>query len=178
MSGILGIMRGHHGILTVESMLNRGTTITVYFPALPNLSEATIQEEVPALTAHAKGETKQGSEKDKPLILIVDDEEALRNMTGLMLQDMGYDLMYAEDGEEAVAVYREHQESIDAVVLDMTMPRMSGEQCLKKLREIRPDVRVLLVSGYHEVEFKGLGEFLGKPFRLADLREKVSSLLQ
>ena len=185
MSAILGIVRGHHGFLTLKSALQQGTTITIYFPALITLSSGVLQHD--EVRPEATGTLEKiaatysmglSERRGEALILVVDDENALREMTGLMLQDDGYDVLYAGDGEEALAIYAEESDVIDLVVLDMTMPRMNGETCLEKLREIRDDVRVLLVSGYHETEFQHLGDFLGKPFSVGALKQKISKLLQ
>lgn len=116
------------------------------------------------------------------MILVVDDEDLVRNVAQLMIERLGYGVVAAADGEEAVAVFRERAPEFTAVMLDMTMPRMSGVQTLEALREIRPGIPVILVSGYGEQDavarFEGhrLSGFLQKPFQLPGLREKLEAV--
>jgi CheY-like chemotaxis protein len=112
-------------------------------------------------------------------VLIVDDEETVRNVARLMLQRFGMTVLTAADGKEGVDVFREHHAEIDAVLLDMTMPRLSGEDAFRQMRDIRKDVRVVLCSGYNEKEAtshfdgQGLAGFLQKPFELQSLVAKM-----
>ncbi|MDQ6994906.1 MAG: response regulator [Mariprofundaceae bacterium] len=183
MSAILGIVRSHHGVLTLDTIEGQGTTITVYFPASSNLSvDASNEIPTPKHLSVTHLDTSSMLSETKPrngeaLILVVDDEETLREMTGLMLEDLGYDVLYAANGEEAVHLYEKEQQHIDLILLDMTMPKMNGQTCLAKIQAICHDVPVLLMSGYSETEFQHLGDFLGKPFSLEDLKQKVFKLL-
>ncbi len=117
-------------------------------------------------------------------ILIVDDEEAVREVASLMLKRFGFDILTAGDGIEALEVYKENGSDIVMVLLDMTMPHMGGEETFTELRRINPDVRVLLCSGYNEQDAtshftgKGLAGFIQKPFQLEKLVLMVCRILK
>jgi CheY-like chemotaxis protein len=116
-------------------------------------------------------------------VLVVDDEEIVRNLAKKMVEIAGFSVLTANDGEEAVRLYREHQNEIACVLLDLTMPKMGGEEAFRAIRQISPDVRVILSSGYSEEtatgRFAGMGlaGFIQKPYQLdtmiATLREAV-----
>ncbi len=124
-----------------------------------------------------------GDTQRKPTILVVDDEELVRNVSKLMLERLGYQVSVAADGVEAVDLFRKTPDAIDLVLLDMTMPRMGGLETFHALRALRPDIRVVLASGYNEQDAaerfrgEGLAGFLQKPFQLPTLREKVGAAL-
>ena len=116
-------------------------------------------------------------------ILVVDDEETVRTLAGHILENFGFQVLMAADGAEAVAIFAEHHAEISAVLLDMTMPHMGGEEAYRELRQIKPDVRVLLSSGYTEAEAtdrfagKHLAGFIQKPYRATALIEKINEVL-
>jgi len=180
MSAVLGIVRGHHGFLSVQSEMGQGSTIRALFPAVEatresnGLQEAAVSHDpiAPATTAITLP-TLRG----KGLMLVVDDEADVREITGMMLRDLGYDVMLAEDGKQALHIYAAYAQKIDAVVLDLTMPVMGGEECLQQLKGVDPDVRVLMVSGYSEEALTGGELFLGKPFSCTALKESIARLL-
>jgi len=115
-------------------------------------------------------------------ILVVDDDETVRTVTRRILERAGFDAILAADGVEALHAYRATP-GIVLVLMDMTMPRMDGEECFRELRRYDPAVRVILTSGYNEQDAttrfvgKGLAGFIQKPYRPTDLIEKVESLL-
>jgi CheY-like chemotaxis protein len=117
------------------------------------------------------------------LILLVDDEEMIVRGGRRMLRAIGYDVVCARDGLEALELYREHAEEIRAVVLDLAMPRMSGSQTYKALREIDPEVKVLVSSGYTEdlgpsdLLTRGAKAFVHKPYGIAELAAALSRVL-
>ena len=123
--------------------------------------------------ATARGET----------VLVVDDEQIVRRTAKTMLEGYGYSVVLAENGREAVELYRVLADKIALILLDMTMPLMGGEETFRELKTIRPEVRVLLSSGYNEVEAirrftgKGLAGFIQKPYSAIALTEKVRSVL-
>jgi two-component system cell cycle sensor histidine kinase/response regulator CckA len=172
LAALLGIVRGHRGAVTVESEVGQGTTIRVLFPASDRPQEVLDAEH--QVVAPWKGEGT---------VLVVDDEEVAREVATLMFRDSGFSLLTAKDGHEGVEVFRQHADSIVAVVLDMTMPRMNGKVAFQELRRIRDDVKVILVSGYHEEDARrrfdteGLSGFLQKPFVRAQLMEKLGEAL-
>lgn len=115
-------------------------------------------------------------------ILVVDDEEMILEMARSILEQSGYTVIMAENGEQAISIFREVADQISAVLLDMTMPVMSGEKTLKLLRAINPDVPVLLSSGFSEIEAlerfpgKAVQGFVQKPYTAAHLVEKISGV--
>jgi CheY-like chemotaxis protein len=115
-------------------------------------------------------------------VLVVDDDETVRTVTRRILERAGFDVLLAADGVAALDVYRANP-GIVLVLLDMTMPRMDGEECFRELRHLDPSVRVVLTSGYNEQDAttrfvgKGLAGFIQKPYRPADLIERVNALL-
>ena len=172
LASVLGIVRGHKGGLRVESEPGRGTTFTVLFPAA----------ERPAREA-AEFLGEQAGSRGSGTILLVDDEELVRDVAGRTLERLGYSVLVAEDGVEALKVFREHKDEIVCVLLDLTMPRMGGEETLTELLKINPGVQVVLSSGYSEHELKGrlqgrgLAGFIQKPYEMALLRTKLSEIL-
>jgi len=115
--------------------------------------------------------------------MVVDDEQIVRRSAKTMLERFGYSVVLAENGKQAVDLYRILADKIDVVLLDMTMPIMNGEQAFRELKTIRPDVRVILSSGYNEGEAvrrfagKGLAGFIQKPYSAATLAQKVRAVL-
>jgi CheY-like chemotaxis protein len=117
-------------------------------------------------------------------VLVVDDEPGVREVAGAMLRRAGLSVLLAADGTDAVDQYLSHAASIDAVLLDLTMPRMGGADAFEAIRAIRPDARVILTSGYSEEEAgsrfvgRGLAGFLQKPFTADELARAVSAALE
>lgn len=169
LSAVLGIVRAHSGALKVYSQPGRGTTFKLLFPIS---KEATVPE--PA--EEVKDLVGSGT------VLIVDDEEVVRRTASHALERYGYRTIMARDGREAIEVYQSERE-IALVLLDLTMPVMSGEEALRGLQTINPGVRVLLTSGYNEVEAvqrfagKGLAGFIQKPYTAASLAERVKEVM-
>jgi CheY-like chemotaxis protein len=171
LAAVLGIIRGHNGAIRVDSALGRGTTITVLFPATGGPADASLptgdHEPVP-----------RGSGS----VMVVDDEPGVRSLVEQVLERAGYAVYCACDGLEAVEFMREHP-AIDLVLLDVTMPRLDGRDTFRQLREIAPELRVILMSGYDEQSaVPGLvrepsSTFLQKPFRPSTLLERVRRML-
>jgi len=171
LSAMQGIVRGHKGGIRVYSEPGKGTTFKVIFPA-----GADELAEPPALTPCAdwNGEGR---------ILVVDDEEGVRHVAADLLQSMGFEVMQAEDGRDALARYQADG-SIRAVLMDLTMPHLDGVETFRELRRIDPTCRVVLTSGYNEQEAiheflgKGLAGFVQKPFLRADLMDAIRRALE
>ena len=170
---VYGIVRRHHGMVRFECPPSGGTTFLVHLPT----ADAGIEVEPPA-TPPRHETTGRGT------LLFVDDEEVVREVAGRMLGQLGYDVLLAGSGDEAIRRYREHERSIDLVILDYQMPRMNGEECLRHLRAIDPSVRAVLSSGHTppEVEQRlgelGLSGFLPKPYSTATISEAIKRALR
>lgn len=173
MSAVLGIIRGHKGSITVQSEKGKGSTFTVLLPAVESHGECT--------TAQPPNINAQMNRSGK--ILLVDDEEIIRHMVGTMLEMFGFEVLTAADGFEALDIYKRHSAEIVCVLLDLTMPRMDGEQTFLQLRQIDPEVRVIMSSGFGEQEIadkfinKGLAAFIQKPYQMNRLEEKIREVL-
>ena len=170
LAAVRGIVESHDGLIRVTSEAGKGTTFSLTFPAV--VGESPVEE---------RGETF-------PLcgtgtILIADDEDDVRSMVCAMLESFGYRVLEARDGREAVDLYREKSGEIDLVLLDMMMPRMTGEEAFAAIRSISPSARAVLASGYDErgrigeIVASGFSGFLRKPFRRGELGQKVSEAL-
>ncbi len=166
-----GIIEGHGGTVTVRSEPNEGATFTVYFPALA--------ERAPAPpTPLVMRKTPPGT-----CVLVVDDEPLVRRAARTMLERQGVEVLEASDGEQALQVYSENRDRVRAVLLDLAMPRMDGQETLRRLRASPSSVPVLLMSGYDEDNVtgselgRGAAGFLQKPFRAADLAKGLEQVL-
>ncbi len=169
---VLGIISSHGGAIRVESELGQGTTITVLIPASPEAAKA----EARSARSQARPAKRSGA------ILIADDERLVRVVTRRILERGGYRVLEACDGDEAIELFDAHQDELSAVVLDLTMPRVSGQEALAVLRARRPELPVLLTSGYsHETLPPDLMSgpstaFLQKPFTPSTLLEAIDGL--
>ncbi|MGE0599611.1 MAG: PAS domain S-box protein [Dehalococcoidia bacterium] len=171
LAAVLGIIRGHRGAVKLYSEPGRGTTFKILFPA-----GSAAAEREPADTdtpgAGIAGRT----------ILVVDDDETVRSVTRRIIELAGANVLTAEDGLAGLEVYQANP-GIDLVLVDMTMPRMDGEETFRELRRIDPDVRVVLMSGYSEQDAterfagKSLAGFIQKPYRPADLVAQIQKSL-
>jgi CheY-like chemotaxis protein len=173
LAAVLEIIRDHHGTILVTSEPGRGTRIEALFPPT---TRPVIAPQVSAPVPPAwRGEGT---------ILVVDDEAHIRGVATQVLEHTGFTVVTAADGQEAVAVFREHAKTIRAVLLDLTMPHMDGAATARELRQIRPDVRVVLSSGYTEEDAtrrfsdRDLVGFLQKPYTLEDLVAAVRAALE
>ena len=169
---VYGIVQSHHGLILCESNRDAGTTFRVYLPA---------QEREGA--APAKEERKRGDYRGAETIIIVDDEPDIIDIGQNTLEQFGYTVLTARSGEEAVEIYTRQGDRIDLVILDLGMPGMGGERCLRELLRMNPAVKVLIASGYaatqtvHSILEAGATGFMAKPYRLEDMLKKVREVL-
>ena len=165
-----GIIQNHGGLINVYSEKGEGSTFSIYLPA----SSKTV---VPEDTSPSRLEKGQGT------LLLVDDEQMILDVGSAMLKKLGYSVHAVASGEEALAHYQKHGETIDLVILDMVMPGMGGGEVFDRLKSMDPEIRVVLFSGYSingkasEIIDRGCAGFIQKPFNLMQLSEKVSAIL-
>lgn len=161
-----GTVQEHKGSICVDSVPGKGTTFYVLLPL----------SDLPIETTAAPSESRTGA----GCILVVDDDDVMREMAGDMLEDAGYETLAAASGAEAIDLYQEHAGQIDLVLLDMIMPEMDGHACLKELRRLDSGVRVLISSGFikdaavDELLAGGALGFIHKPFRMTELGQAVA----
>jgi PAS domain S-box-containing protein len=172
LAAVLGMVRGHKGALQVESAPGKGSSFKVLFPVGAG-SPANVDRSVPE-------KSLTGDET----VLVIDDEDTVRQTAKSALESYGYRVRVAANGKEGVRIFQELNHEIAAVLLDMTMPVMSGEEALVRLKNIRPDIRVVLSSGYDEADAtrrftgKGLAGFVQKPYTAACLAETMKIALE
>jgi len=172
LASAFGIIKNHGGIIDVKSRLGHGTTFSIYLPA----------------ASRTRAE-KPRQEKELPhdhtgTLLVVDDEHYILKSVSNALEDIGYDVVTANGGNEAITLFKKEQDRIDGVLLDMIMPDLNGRQVLTQLKEIKPQVKVILSSGY---SLNGLGEdgrdlpgdgFIQKPYQIEQLAAVISNVLR
>jgi CheY-like chemotaxis protein/two-component sensor histidine kinase len=166
---INGIVKRHEGAITVQSVPGKGTTFSIYFPRLDSRPEATMQVEDPP---------QRGSER----ILLVDDEPALMEMATSILERLGYKVTGQTDSVTALEVFRSSPDEFDLVITDYTMPNLTGMDLAKEVRRIRPDIRIMLCTGFSEKitpdHMKELGVgLLMKPYGMREISEAIRKTL-
>jgi PAS domain S-box-containing protein len=171
LASVYGIVKGHKGTINVYSERGKGTTFNIYLPISVRKAEG---RRKPAVLPVSGTET----------ILVIDDETFILDVTKGLLESMGYQVMTAKSGEEAVDLFALRKDGINLIILDMIMPGLSGEETFERLKEIKPDVRTILASGYSlngdaaRIMEKGCRAFIQKPFALSDLSEKIREVLE
>ena len=170
MASAYGIIKGHGGYIDVDSEKGKDTTFSIYLPA----TEKAIEEKKVLSDELVKG---------KGTVLLVDDEEMVLEAGKELLNHLGYEVLLAENGREALELYKKNQDKIDLVLLDMVMPVMGGGEAFDRMKEINTNVKVLLSSGYslegeaQEILNRGCDAFIQKPFKLEQLSRKIKELL-
>jgi len=170
LASVYGIIKNHGGFINVYSEEGHGTTFNIYLPAS---EKAVIEEKRPA------GDTLRGSET----VLFIDDEDMIIEIAEELFEQLGYKVLTARSGKEAIKTYKESKERIDIVLLDMIMPDMSGGDTYDRMKDINPKVKVLLSSGYSinsqatEILDRGCNGFIQKPFKMKELSQKLREIL-
>ena len=165
-----GIIKNHGGFINVYSGKGHGTTFEIYLQA----------------TEKVETEEKEqglGIQKGSETILLIDDEEMIIDVVNALLEGLGYTVFLANNGIEAIETYKKNWEKIDLVILDMIMPGMSGSDTFDSLKEINPDIKIVLASGYsinghaNEILNRGCVGFIQKPIKMVDLSQKLREIL-
>ena len=169
MASVQGIVRGHKGFITVRSEPDKGSAFKVFLPASGKL------------VAVEEGQPLKDGWTGKGEVLLVDDEATVRDIGKDMLQELGFTVITANDGHEAIAQFRAVPD-IAFVIMDLTMPQMDGEECLRELRQLKADLKVIIASGFSEQEVsrrfagRGMAGFIQKPYTLSILKEAIQQL--
>ena len=171
LASVYGIVQNHGGFITVYSEVGEGTSFHIYLPA----SEKRIVKEMVV---------EKGTARGKETLLVVDDEDMILEVASDMLEALGYTVLTARGGKEALNVYENQKDDIDLVILDMIMPDLGGGAVYDKLKAMNPELKVLLSSGYSingqaaEILERGCNGFIQKPFNLGELSRKLRSILE
>ncbi len=170
LSSVYGTVLAHRGSIQVSSHENAGTDFIIHLPI-------TSSEQTEVSTPHPSIPRQQGR------ILVAEDEENIRQMTRLFLQDLGFDVILAVDGEDCIRLYDANQALIDLVILDLIMPKKNGIECLRHINRVNESQKVIVFSGYYDNEIRGQLEhlkydgFIKKPFTRIDLISKIEAIL-
>jgi two-component system cell cycle sensor histidine kinase/response regulator CckA len=173
MAAAYGIIKNHDGWISVDSELSQGTIVKIYLPIVK---------------VHLQENSKSGSKtqwiKGTGTILVIEDEEAVMNVTRAMLKRLGYSVLEAKTGQKAIDLVKTHDDDIDLALLDILLPDMNGNAIYPLLMEAHPNLKVIVFSGYsiegpaQEILNAGAEAFIQKPFLMADLSEKVKKILE
>jgi CheY-like chemotaxis protein len=168
LSAVQGIVRGHRGAIELETSPGAGTRFRVFFPVA---------------AAEVPGPTPRRVEERPRSVLVIDDEEAVRDVVRAVLSRAGYSVLTASDGVAGLETFRSREAQISLVILDVSMPKMSGAEVLAEIRRTGADVQILITSGYPEseamarIEREDIAGFLQKPFTVRQLGAIIRRLL-
>jgi len=173
LAAVQGIVRGHLGAILVTSEAGKGSAFKVLLPVEGDASAPVAVETSPG-----------GGWKGTGTLLLVDDEEMVREVGVNMLEALGFRVLTAAEGQEALEVFQAHKDEFACVLLDLPMPRLGGEETFHEMRRLHPGVRVILTSGYDEHQViqrlvdDGLAGFLQKPYSTENLVAKLRQVLE
>jgi CheY-like chemotaxis protein len=173
LASVYGIVKQHQGFCYIESEPGKGTRVYVYLPVYKDETSAPVDDDKNLPTQESVRKT----------ILVVDDEQLLRELCFDFLTACGYHVLLAEDGKEGVEVYREHYQDINLVLMDLAMPIMSGHDACRELKVINPDVKIIISSGYDSglsadtQETSEVSAVIEKPYQLNELKETIIKVL-
>jgi signal transduction histidine kinase/DNA-binding NarL/FixJ family response regulator len=177
LASVFGIIKKHKGVITVDSQVGRGTTFSIYLPAARILQRPKEKDKLRVISSGKRPAKGSGT------ILVVDDEEYILNADQAMLNELGYEVLLAKGGKEALRIFDENKDRINLLILDLIMPDLSGEIVYDRIKAIRPDVRVILSSGYsiegqaESILKRGCDGFIQKPYNLNQLAQKIKQIL-
>jgi CheY-like chemotaxis protein len=172
LASVYGTVKNHNGVINVSSVLGEGSVFSLYFPVLESRTESEEIKTNPVLMT-----------RKKTNILLVDDEEIVRDMMTKALRSFGYKIVTCMDGMEAVDLYRQSWKDFDLVILDMMMPRMNGRDAFFEMRSINGDIKALLISGFsidgeaQSLLDAGMKGFIQKPFNFNELSKIIGNIL-
>jgi len=171
LASVYGIVKSHGGYINVYSEQDHGTTFTIYLPA--SKKEAAAEEDILAAVTKGTG-----------TILLIDDEQMILDVGRELLEELGYTVLPVLGGRDAVDAFEKKQDKVDLVIMDMIMPEMSGSETFDRLKEIKPDAKILLSSGYSingqaaKILRRGCDGFIQKPFNMHQLGDKIHKILK
>ncbi len=171
---VYGIVENHDGHIICYSEVGKGTVFKIYFPSYSASQKIPGRKDVVG-----ESDFPRGTET----ILVIDDEESVRKLSGDLLTNYGYRVLTARDGEEGIRIYQEHQHEIDLIILDFIMPGMGGDKCLKRLIEIDKNAKIIIASGFamnralRNLLENGAKGFINKPFSVKDLLQIIRNTL-
>ena len=171
---VYGIVKQHNGYINCYSEVGKGTSFKIYLPVFESMpASKTVTEEAAVAVSTDGTET----------ILVAEDEESVRRLIKKVLEEYGYKVIEAADGEEAVNKFMENKDKIDLLLLDIIMPKMSGREAYERIKRIKPDIKLLMSSGY-PADFISTGgileeglNFIAKPMSPTKLLKKVREVL-
>jgi CheY-like chemotaxis protein len=177
LASVFGIIKRHQGIITVDSLVGQGTTFSIYLPAARILEKPKQRDQLRIISSGKRPDKGSGT------ILVVDDEEYILNADKAMLNELGYDVLLANGGKEALRVFDENKDRVKLLILDLVMPDMGGDIVYDRIKTLRPDIPVILSSGYsiegqaEAILKKGCDGFIQKPYNLNQLAQKIKEIL-
>lgn len=170
MASAYGIIKNHDGMITVKSEIGQGTTFNIYLPS----SDKEVYRVTPMTDRSIRG---------SETVLLIDDEELILEVGEAMLEALGYNVIIAPDGGQAIELVEQKGAEIELVILDLIMPGLEGGKVFDRIREIQPAMPVILASGYslegqaNDIMHRGCNGFIQKPFNMSELSQKIRKIL-